>query len=256
LDTNDTAVDDTVTRGNGRSPSLAALLSFLWPGLGQLYIRKRRSAALFAVPAVLVLLLFVYALRRGPVVFAAQLFADRTVGLAAVAILLLVGVWRLAAVVHAFVGGERRKTRRVVDRTVLVALAAIIVLSHLGAGYYLLAYSDAGGAVFGNGNVNLIDPATPGPSLAPGQTPQPDETLPAPAAGGRVTILFTGVDSAPGRGETLYDSIMVVSYDPKADSVGMVSVPRDSASFPFYFGGVDLSGSPSTTTLSWTSTGS
>jgi LCP family protein required for cell wall assembly len=32
---------------------------------------------------------------------------------------------------------------------------------------------------------------------------------------------------------------MVVSYDPKANSVQMVSVPRDSASFPFYFGGVD-----------------
>jgi LCP family protein required for cell wall assembly len=32
---------------------------------------------------------------------------------------------------------------------------------------------------------------------------------------------------------------MVVSYDPKANSIQMVSVPRDSASFPFYFGGVD-----------------
>jgi LCP family protein required for cell wall assembly len=32
---------------------------------------------------------------------------------------------------------------------------------------------------------------------------------------------------------------MVVSYDPQTNSVQMVSVPRDSASFPFYFGGVD-----------------
>jgi LCP family protein required for cell wall assembly len=32
---------------------------------------------------------------------------------------------------------------------------------------------------------------------------------------------------------------MVVSYDPTTNSVQMVSVPRDSASFPFYFGGVD-----------------
>jgi len=47
------------------------------------------------------------------------------------------------------------------------------------------------------------------------------------------------VDSAPSRSEHLYDSIMVVSYDPKTNSVQMVSVPRDSASFPFYFGGVD-----------------
>jgi len=40
-------------------------------------------------------------------------------------------------------------------------------------------------------------------------------------------------------GVQLYDSIMVVSYDPKTNSVQMVSVPRDSASFPFYFGGTD-----------------
>ena len=32
---------------------------------------------------------------------------------------------------------------------------------------------------------------------------------------------------------------MVVSYDPETNSVQMVSVPRDSASFPLYFGGVD-----------------
>jgi LCP family protein required for cell wall assembly len=85
----------------------------------------------------------------------------------------------------------------------------------------------------------LIDPASPGPSLAPGQTPAPEETLPPPSQGGRVTILLTGVDAAPSRSEHLYDSIMVVSYDPKTNSVQMVSVPRDSASFPFYFGGVD-----------------
>jgi LCP family protein required for cell wall assembly len=196
------------------SPSLAALLSFLWPGLGQFYLGKRRAAAIFAVPAALVLLLLAYALQRGPVVFAAQLFADTTVGLAAVAILGLLGAWRLWAVLHAYSGGERRKTHRVRDRVVVATLAAIIVISHVGGDYYLLSYSNAG-------------------------TPQATETLPPPVEGGRVTILFTGVDSAPGRGETLYDSILVVSFDQATNSVQMVSVPRDSASFPFYFGGVD-----------------
>jgi LCP family protein required for cell wall assembly len=227
--------NEPTVKGGQRSPSLAALLSFLWPGLGQLYIRKRRAAAVFAVPAMLVLLLLAYALQRGPAVFAVQLFADRTVGLAAVVILLLVGAWRLAAVVHAFAGGDQRKNRRVTDRVVVAALAAVIVISHLGSGYYLLTYSDAGSNVFNPNNSDLLDPAT----LGPGQTWQPTETLPAPAPGGRVTILFTGVDSAPSRGEHLYDSIMVVSYDPTTNSVQMVSVPRDSASFPFYFGGVD-----------------
>ena len=230
-------------RGRRRSPSLAALLSFLWPGLGQLYVRKRRAAALFAVPPLVAVCLLVYSLRRGTIVFAAQLFADRNVGLAAVAILLLVGVWRLAAVVHAFAGGEHRQTRRILDRVVLATLAAVIVISHLGGGYYLLTYSNAGAQVFSpTGDSSLLDEVTPGPTLAPGQTPTPEITdvpVTPPPAGSRVTILFTGVDAAPSRSEHLYDSIMVVSYDPETNSVQMVSVPRDSASFPFYFGGVD-----------------
>jgi LCP family protein required for cell wall assembly len=186
-------------------------------------VGKRRAAAIFAVPAVLVLLLLAYGLRRGPVVFAAQLFADRTVGLAAVAMLVLVGSWRLAAVVHAYFGGRRLKRHRVLNRAVVSVLAAVIIVSHLGSGYFLLAFSNAGAQMF-NPNNSLT-----GDTVA----------LPAPAAGGRVTILFTGVDSAPSRSEHLYDSIMVVSYDPTTNSVQMVSVPRDSASFPFYFGGVD-----------------
>ena len=218
------------------SPSLAALLSFLWPGLGQFYLGKRRAAAIFAVPAALVLLLLAYGLQRGAVVFAAQLFADRTVGLAAVAILGLLGAWRLWAVLHAYSSGEPRKTHRVRDRVVVATLAAIIVISHVGGDYYLLSYSNAGSQAFDPNNPDLIDQATPGPS---GATPQATETLPPPVEGGRVTILFTGVDSAPGRGETLYDSILVVSFDQATNSVQMVSVPRDSASFPFYFGGVD-----------------
>ena len=230
------------------SPWLAALLSFLWPGLGQLSMRKRRIAALFAVPPALVLLLLAYELRRGPVVFAAELFANRNVGLAAVAIVVLLGVWRLAAVLHVYLDGERPMTHQLLDRFVVVALAAVIVVSHAGAGLVLAVYSNAGTAVF-NPNSSLIDLTTPDPSPGLGHTYGPADTAgpadtsgatptptTAPSIDSRVTILFTGVDSAAGRSEHLYDSIMVVSYDPATNSVQMVSVPRDSASFPLYFG--------------------
>jgi LCP family protein required for cell wall assembly len=215
---------------------LAALLSFLWPGLGQLYTGKRRLAAIFAVPALLVLLLLVYELRRGPLVLAAQLLAERNVGLAAVVIVILVGAWRLASVTHAFLSGETSQARRRLDRATLAALAVVIVVSHLGAGFYLLVYSNAGNDMF-DPNSPLIGQPALAPSLAPGQTPYPTmEVATLPPAGSRVTILFTGMSSG---GEQLYDTIMVVSYDPKTNSVQMVSVPRDSASFPFYFGGTD-----------------
>src|SRR5664279_2140768 len=48
----ESTVSDTATpstKGGERSPSLAALLSFVWPGLGQLYLRKRRLAAIAEV---------------------------------------------------------------------------------------------------------------------------------------------------------------------------------------------------------------
>jgi LCP family protein required for cell wall assembly len=214
----------------------------LWPGLGQLYLRDRRLAAIFAVPSVVVVILLAYALRRGPLFFAVELFAERAIGLAAVAIVILFGAWRLVSVVHAFLGGTRDSSRKVIDRAALAALAAVIVVTHLGSGYFLLTYSDAGVQVF-TGNKFLIMQATPSPSLAPGQTSAPTGT-PEPARtprdDGRVTILLTGASS--GNSANLYDSIMVVSYNPTANSIQMVSVPRDSASFPFYFGGVDSPG--------------
>ena len=234
--------DSPVTAAPGRSPSLAALLSFVWPGLGQLYLRNRRLAAIFAVPSLIVVLLLAYALRRGPVVLAAQLFAERGVGLATVAIILLFGAWRIASVVLAFLSGDGGSAHKVINRAVLVALAAVIAVTHLGSGYYLLAYSDAGAQVFNpaNNNSNLIVQATPAPSPSPGQTAGPTGTpqpLPTVASDGRVTILFTGRGS--GTSYNAYDSIMVVSFDPQSNSIQMISVPRDSASFPFYFGGVD-----------------
>ena len=221
----------------GRAPWLAALLSFIWPGAGQLYTRQRRLAVVFAIPALLATALVAYELRRGPVPLAARLLAQRNVGLVAVALVILVGAWRLFSVAQAFFSGERTKARRRRDRIVVAALAVVILLSHLGAGFYLLAYSNAGSEIFDPSNPNLIGEASAAPSLAPGETAQPTAApLPTPESAGRVTILFTGVSSG---GEQLYDSIMVVSYDPKTNSVQMVSVPRDSASFPFYFGGTD-----------------
>ena len=142
--------------------------------------------------------------------------------------------------VLAFLAGNRSSTHRIVDRAVLGALAAIIVVTHLAGGYYLMAFSDAGSEVFNPGNISLIEQPTPSPTPSPGMTAGPTSTpevLPTPEPNGRVTILLTGRGS--GTSYNAYDSIMVVSFVPKDNTIQMVSVPRDSASFPFYFGGVD-----------------
>ena len=52
-----------------------------------------------------------------------------------------------------------------------------------------------------------------------------------------MTILLTGVDFISGRHHALNDSLMLVSIDLTTRKVAMVSVPRDTAAFPFYWGG-------------------
>jgi LCP family protein required for cell wall assembly len=221
------------TTHGGRSPSLAAFLSLVWPGLGQLYAGKRRLAALFAVPAFLAVLLALYELRQGSLVFLAR-FADPAYTRVAALIAIAMGIWQAAAIGQAFVSVGRFRASRLVARAVPVVLVAAVVVAYGGAGLLLAVTSIAESNVF-RSTSSIVDLTTPSPdpgSSAPAASEAP--TAP-PSINNRVTILLTGVDAAAGRSETLYDSIMVVSFDPKTNSIQMVSVPRDSASFPMYF---------------------
>src|ERR1035437_4581484 len=238
---------NTPTAANrGRSPSVAALLSFLWPGLGQLYAGKRRLASIFAIPALLLLPILAYQLRQGPLAFGTR-FLDPTYCLYALVIVVVLGVWRFASVTQVFVGRARSKNRRMLDRLVLAALVAIIILSHAYTGLLLATTYNADDRAASQEN-GLGDLATPDPSslagvsFLPTGTPRPSSTA---GASGRVTMLITGMDAAPSSGrkdrnDMHYDSIMVVSFDPKTNSIQMVSVPREFAGEPFYFGGRDL----------------
>jgi hypothetical protein len=49
---------DAPTRTNGRSPTIAAALSFVWPGLGQWFAGRTREALIFALPVAIVLVAF------------------------------------------------------------------------------------------------------------------------------------------------------------------------------------------------------
>jgi LCP family protein required for cell wall assembly len=230
------------TRAEGRSPSLAALLSFIWPGLGQLYVGNRRLAALFLAPTILLVAIVGYQLRQGVVVFGAR-FADPEYCLGALVIVILIAVWRLAAVANAFLTGQRRPDRRILDRLVVAALVAIVVVTHGFSGVLLATAYSATSNVFSSDN-GLIggDLATPIPTPTPigtvGPTASPTP-VPTESPSGRVTMFFAGVDSAAGRGTSSYDSEMVVTFNPTANTVQMVSIPREIAGFPMYYGGKD-----------------
>src|SRR5271157_6280043 len=84
------------------SPSLAALLSFLWPGLGQLYAHRRRSPVLFGGPVVVLVVVALYEARDGLAVLVARLLDPVVAAVVFVAVVAL-GAWRLISVLHAFV---------------------------------------------------------------------------------------------------------------------------------------------------------
>jgi LCP family protein required for cell wall assembly len=200
-----------------KSPSLAALLSFLWPGLGQAYTGRPTLALLFTLPMLAAVAAVAYNALDGLKILAAR-FLDPQFAFFALVTFVFVGLWRLVAVVHAYRQGDPRLTRRMGERLAAVLLLAAIVAMHAGGSFYLWSTYAMDTRIF---------------SPAAGDPGQPL----SPVTGSRITILLAGLDEYSTRSESLYDSLMVVSYDKAANRVAMVSVPRDTAGFPFYFGG-------------------
>ncbi|HEY8637377.1 MAG TPA: hypothetical protein VIL81_08950, partial [Candidatus Limnocylindrales bacterium] len=121
------------------SPSVATFLSFLWPGLGQAYERRRRPALIFAIPALIAAGLLLAQAARGLDVLAIELITP-TFALTVLILVLLLGVWRLISMVEAATtAGGPRAWRRRPTAIVLVVLSAIVLVTHGAAAYY--AYS-------------------------------------------------------------------------------------------------------------------
>lgn len=191
---------------------------------------------LFGLPALVVVLAALFQARQGLTVLVAR-FIDPNFALPALAMVLLLGAWRAAAVTHAFASGDRGRLQHRGERAALVVLLVAIVGMHgLGAVYAWSAY-DMGNHIFSGTDTANVQPGgtdaagspLPNSTIEPAETPAPGNT--------RVSILLTGVDSYVGRSERLNDTMMVVTIDTATDQVAMISVPRDTAGFPYYWGG-------------------
>lgn len=219
----------------GRSAGVAAFLSFLWPGLGQWYLGRRRDALIQALPVVGLAGVALLQFEGGLTALAARLL-DPSFSLSLVAAIGALAVWRLLSVADAGFAQRRAGIRR--STTVVVALLAVLVVgSHALAGYYAWSFYDAGTKIFVGSNPDGPAAATPNPS---GPAPSdvynvpPFATPAAPQA--RITILVTGIDKTTERDHSLTDTLLIVSVDPVAKTAAMVSFPRDLASFPMYNG--------------------
>jgi polyisoprenyl-teichoic acid--peptidoglycan teichoic acid transferase len=222
----------TSSRSSGRSAPVAALLSFVWPGLGQLYAGRTRTALIFAVPVAAVAVFLGFRLSAGLDVFAVELL---TPGFALTILVLVaaLAIWRTGAIIDAFraAAGSRRRISRG-PLSVLVVLLAVSMGAHTLVAYYAWSAYDAGSHIFA-GDSGLTPGSSPDPSddfaiATPIATPQ--------TASSRINVLFTGIDSDTRRTTTLTDTLLVASIDPVTKSVSMFSFPRDIAQFPLWNG--------------------
>jgi polyisoprenyl-teichoic acid--peptidoglycan teichoic acid transferase len=224
------------------SPSLAAFLSFLWPGLGQLYQQRRRTALFFAVPALLVLVWAILQLVHGPLWFAAAMLGS-DYALTIVLLAVVVGLWRAISVFHAFlISAPGRRPSRV-EQCVLALLLVAVLAVHGAVAINAVAVFNFDRQIASNDFAETSpDPQADSsgfPTSMPGLTPLPYQVEPGSTPSShRVTVLLTGVDFQTGRSHALNDTLLVVSMDTNTGQAAMISVPRDTSSYPLYWGGV------------------
>lgn len=204
---------------SGRRASLAALLSFFFPGLGQYYNGEVGLAVLLAAPVVILVGLVGLVLALGSSQVLARLFDVRfLIGLIVMDLVLL--GWRLIAVLQAH-GHWARPTFRSRATWATALLVTVTLVMHAVPAYYAAKAIDTLGSVaLGGRGQDVHD------SFGIGSLGEPSGQ-PDVGGGERVTVLLVGVDSAPGRTTALTDTMLVVSLDPDGTTSAMISVPRD-----------------------------
>ena len=214
------------SRPTDRRRLFAAVLSAVLPGLGQAFNRRRRPAAVFAIPSLVLLALAWLVLQlSSPTMLLANAVVPSTLR-----VLLILNVvvlaWRMLAVFEAFV--DRRypgKPGRLGGVGLIVVLLAVAVP-------HAVAFN-VGSSAFGTFERVFGDSAIGGPGDDPGST-----SGPRPAGGERINVLLMGIDSGPNRTQALTDSLIVVSLDPVGRTVSMLSIPRDLVDVPLGNGDV------------------
>jgi LCP family protein required for cell wall assembly len=237
----------TPPSGRRRSPAIAALLSFVFPGLGHAYLGRRRSALVYAAPVLGVLLLIgLRALSDGVEVLALEMFSP-SLSLTVLGIFVVLGLWWAIALADAFNAAGGRKPWRRASAAMAGALMLVVVgVAGYGA-YGSWTLYDAGQHIFVTGGPDSSG-QSPAPTMSPGETANGSPlgsdpgivdatplTTPAPGST-RITVLLTGIDSSPTRNHALNDTMIVASLDTATGKLAMVSFARDIAGFKLWDG--------------------
>jgi LCP family protein required for cell wall assembly len=222
-------------RGPAREPRgralLAALLSCLLPGAGQLYLGYRRRGVAMLVVTVLCLAVAV-GLWRQPTAVSEMLVQPRALLALLVADLGLL-VFRIVAVLDAYLLATRERRpapaypgSRRWRQGAAVGLAAVVALTafpHGAAAYYDLQAYDLLTSVFSG-----EDPQW----QARDREQHHSGTGLVTAIPGRVTVLLLGGDAGPGRRGRRTDTMIVASYELATGKVTLFGLPRNMVQVP------------------------
>ncbi|MGD0248987.1 MAG: LCP family protein, partial [Candidatus Limnocylindrales bacterium] len=150
--------------------------------------------------------------------------------------------WSVVSMLHAFLGAAPPRSTSRLDRGALAVLLVAVVGANGFVAVNAWAVSDFDRRIASNDFSQSTAGTSPNPSVdasGPNGTPIPyyvePAVTPAPLAH-RVTILLTGLDFTAGRDHALNDTLLAVSLDTDSGQVAMISVPRDTANFPLYWG--------------------
>jgi LCP family protein required for cell wall assembly len=216
-------------RDRGRRPLVAAVLSCLLPGAGQLYLGYRRRGAVMLVFTVLCLAVAV-GLWSEPTALSRMLVQPRALLALLVADAGLL-VFRVVSVLDAYLlarrdgppapalGGGWRKGAA----AGLVAVVTLTAAPHAAAAYYDLQAYDLITSVFAG-----EDPQWHARDRDRHQSGNGLVT----AIPGRVTVLLLGGDAGPGRRGLRTDTRMVASYELATGKLALFGLPRNLVQVP------------------------
>jgi LCP family protein required for cell wall assembly len=229
------------------APSIAALLSFVVPGLGQAWLGARRRGVIFALPVVaLVVAILVIATFSWQAVLGLLIRPETLLAILVLNVLLT--LYHAAAVADAFRIGRRRLPDVRASRALSVPLVALLVTTvaiHGVIEYVGLRAYETVSTVFNDPDDVWVIPSasfeptpspSPGPTLAPDATPPPatptPEPVPAWAADGRLNLLLVGSDAGPGRWLLRTDTMVLLSVDAATGRAALFGFPRNLLNVP------------------------
>lgn len=229
-----------------RSAVLAAALSFVVPGLGQLLSGAWRRAVAWAFPTFVAIGFVVGAVLSQGRVRLLGLAIQPEVLLGLIVANVVVFCYRLAAMVDAYLASRRRwpsrggPESRLITGILLGALLLATVGMHTWLGVVGAKSYDTIQSVFASDTPSPRPARTPRPTpVPPGETPGPTpvptpEPTPKPtwSTDGRLDLLLVGGDAGPGRFSLRTDTMILLSVDVASGRAAMFGIPRNMINVP------------------------